>query len=227
MCQSASRVKLILGLSSTSKVEDLWTTRLAQHNADGSPFSLIVVAPSSHLVTSTTPPQPLDMVDSARMLSFDDERWNHLKDGYKTPFDPRPFLRKLENQPATATAWQELWEDLHHQRDVGDASYASIPELVRTHRKGSAPDWNLYAMVAVIELARTESRNPEVPEWLQDDYFRSIQELAKMGTKDILSADESETKRAILSVIAIAKGLRTHGKFLIWYSEDELSEMEP
>ena len=28
MCQSASRVKLILGLSSTSKVEDLWITRL-------------------------------------------------------------------------------------------------------------------------------------------------------------------------------------------------------
>jgi hypothetical protein len=68
-------------------------------------------------------------------------------------------------------------------------------------------------MVAIIELARTESRNPEVPEWLRDDYFRSIQELAQMGTKDILSADESETKRAILSVIAIAKGLRTHGSF--------------
>jgi hypothetical protein len=82
-------------------------------------------------------------------------------------------------------------------------------------------------MVAIIELARTESRNPEVPEWLRDDYFRSIQELAQMGTKDILSADESETKRAILSVIAIAKGLRTHGKFLVAYSEDELSEMEP
>jgi len=25
-------------------------------------------------------------------------------------------------------------------------------------------------MVAIIELARTESRNPEVPEWLRDDY---------------------------------------------------------
>jgi hypothetical protein len=62
---------------------------------------------------------------------------------------------------------------------------------------------------------------------LIDDYFRSIQELAQMGTKDILSADESETKRAILSVIAIAKGLRTHGKFLVAYSEDELLEMEP
>jgi hypothetical protein len=169
----------------------------------------------------------LDMVDSARMLSFDDERWNHLQGGYKTPFDPRPSLRKLESQQDTATAWQELWEELHHQGDVGDASYASVPEFVRIHRKGSTADWNLYAIVATIELARTESRNPEVPEWLRDDYFRSIHELAQMGTKDILSADESETKRAILSVIAIANGLRTHGKFLVAYSEDELSKMEP
>jgi len=65
------------------------------------------------------------------MLSFDDERWNHLTGGYKTPFDPRPFLRRLENQQDTETAWQELWEELHHQMDVGDASYTAIPELLR------------------------------------------------------------------------------------------------
>jgi len=167
------------------------------------------------------------MVDSARMLSFDDERWNHLTGGYKTPFDPRPPLRKLESQQGIADAWQELWEELHHQGDVGEASYAAVPELVRIHRSGSVADWNLYAMVAVIELARTESQNPEVPDWLREDYFRSIQELAQMGTKDILSAQESETKRAILSVIAIARGLRTHAKFLVAYSEDELLQMEP
>jgi hypothetical protein len=34
LCQSASRVKLIHGLSSTSKAEDLWTTRLEQHTAN-------------------------------------------------------------------------------------------------------------------------------------------------------------------------------------------------
>jgi hypothetical protein len=168
-----------------------------------------------------------DMVDSARMLSFDDERWNHLTSGYKIPFDPRPSLRKLESQQDIAAAWQELWEELHHQGDVGDASYAAVPELVRIHRTGGAADWNLYAIVAIIELARTETRNPEVPDWLREDYFNSIQELARMGTKDILSAEESETKRAVLSVIALARGLRTHGKFLVAYSEDELSEMEP
>ena len=56
MCQSASRVKLILGLSSTSKVEDLWTTRLGKAYCHRTPFSLIVVAlfamqNSSHLVS--------------------------------------------------------------------------------------------------------------------------------------------------------------------------------
>lgn len=166
------------------------------------------------------------MVDSARMLSFDNERWNHLTGGYKTPFDPRPSLLKLETQQDTA-AWEELWKELHHQGDVGDASYAAVPELVRIHRNRNATDWNLYAIVAIIELARTESQNPEVPDWLRDDYFRSIQELAQMGTKAILSAEESQAKRAILGVIAIAKGLRTHGKFLVAYSEDELLELEP
>jgi hypothetical protein len=92
---------------------------------------------------------------------------------------------------------------------------------------GGAADWNLYAIVAIIELARTESQNPELPDWLREDCFLSIQELAQIGTKQILPAEDAETKRAILSVIAIAKGLRTHGKFLVEYSEDELLELEP
>jgi hypothetical protein len=113
-----------------------------------------------------------------------------------------------------------------HQGDVGDASYAAVPELVRIHRRHGVADWNTYAMAAIIELARTERGNPKVPEWLQEDYFRSIQELAEMGAKEILRADASEAIRAIPSVIAIARGLRTHGKFLVEYSEDELLEME-
>ena len=57
MCQSASRAKLILGLSSTSKVEDLWTTRLGTAYCQCFPFSLIVVAlgamqNSFHLITT-------------------------------------------------------------------------------------------------------------------------------------------------------------------------------
>jgi hypothetical protein len=160
------------------------------------------------------------------MLNFEDDRWNHLTGGYKTPFDPRPSLRKLENQRDTDAAWKELWEELHHQGDVGDASYASVPELVRIHRDRGGADWNLYAIVAIIELARTESQNPELPDWLQEDYFRSIRELAQMGAKDIQSAEDSEAKRAILSMIAIASGLRIHGRLLVKYSGEELLAMD-
>jgi hypothetical protein len=116
------------------------------------------------------------------MLSLDDSRWDDLSGGYRMKYDPRPSLRKLERHQDTAAAWGELWDELHHQGDVGDASYAAVPELVRIHRNGGAADWNLYAMVAIIELARTEPQNPELPDWLRDDYLRSIQELAQMGT---------------------------------------------
>jgi hypothetical protein len=59
-CQSASRVKLIRGFSSTSKVEDLWITRLGTAYCSPTLFSLIVVTlcvmqNSSHLLTTTNP----------------------------------------------------------------------------------------------------------------------------------------------------------------------------
>ena len=46
------------------------------------------------------------------MLGCDDERCNLLTGGYRTPFDPRPLLRKLENGEENAAAWHELWGEL-------------------------------------------------------------------------------------------------------------------
>jgi hypothetical protein len=31
------------------------------------------------------------------MLSFDDQRWMKLEGGYRTPFDPRPWLELYES----------------------------------------------------------------------------------------------------------------------------------
>jgi len=70
------------------------------------------------LLRQQRPVHRLDVVDSARMVSFDDERWNHLTGGYKIPFDPRPCLRKLENQQDRAAAWEELWDELHCNASV-------------------------------------------------------------------------------------------------------------
>jgi hypothetical protein len=109
---------------------------------------------------------------------------------------------------------------------VGEASYASVPHLVRIHRSDGTVDWNTYAMVAIIELARGKGNNPEVPTWLEEDYHRAIRELAEIGVAEIWRTEDPEAERAILSVIAIAKGLRTHGRFLLKYSEDEMLDFE-
>lgn len=146
--------------------------------------------------------------------------------GYKMPFDPRPLLKKLEAEEDLTKTWKELWTELYHQGDVGDASFAAIPHLVKIYSKRRTADWNTYAIVAIIELARNKGDNPDVPGWLKADYLRAIQELAEIGLKEILRSQDPDVTRAILSILAIAKDLRRHGDLLINYSEDELSELQ-
>jgi hypothetical protein len=160
------------------------------------------------------------------MLSLDDPRWTTLKGGYRTPFDPRPLLKKLHYGDNDEPTWRELWDELHHQGDVGESSYAAVPLIVQAGRNRNVLNWNFYAIVAIIELARTAPGNPEVPTWLAEDYYPAIQELSLIGNRQLAQATDADTVRSILSVIALAKGLRMHAKFLIEYSDDELREIE-
>jgi hypothetical protein len=160
------------------------------------------------------------------MLSLDDKLWQNLEGGYRTQFDPRPSLSKLDTNKDTNAAWDDLWEGLHHQGDVGEASYAAVPHLVRIYRKGGVIDWNTYSIVAVIELARDDGKNPQIPKWLEEDYFKAIRDLAELGAVQVLQTKNPEEIRAILSILAISADARTHAKFLIDYSAEELLEME-
>lgn len=160
------------------------------------------------------------------MLGWDDERWNGLKGGYRMPFDPRPLLRKLESGTDLKAAWHELWDELHHQGDVGEASYAAVPHLVRIHRERGVPDWNSYALVACIELARTHGDNPALPDWLEREYYDSIQELSRIGLSEFERAADPEQVRTILSILAISKGSRAFGELLLNFDEKELFDFE-
>ena len=160
------------------------------------------------------------------MLSLEDKRWQNLDGGYRIQFDPRPSLSKLDTNKDTNAAWHDLWDGLHHQGDVGEASYAAVPHLVRIYRDAGVIDWNTYAIVAVIELARDASKNPLIPKWLEADYFQAIRDLAGLGAVEVLQTRNPEEIRAILSILAISAGARTHAKFLVDYSAEELLEME-
>ena len=54
------------------------------------------------------------------MLNVDDIRWTKLAGGYRVPYDPRAALRKLASGTEVSEAWKELWQELHHQGDVGE-----------------------------------------------------------------------------------------------------------
>ena len=80
-------------------------------------------------------------------------------------------------------------------------------------------------MVALIELARGRGTNPKVPSWLKQDYFQAIQDLAEIGSAQVMSENDPDAVRAMLSVIAIAKGARTHARFMFEYSDEEMTDL--
>jgi hypothetical protein len=160
------------------------------------------------------------------VLSFDDKRWIDMKGGYRVPFDPRQLLQTLESGEDIQGCWQELWHGLYHQGDVDESSYAAVPHLVRIYQNRGEIDWNTYAIVASIELARKYGRNPDVPSWLRRGYEDAINRLATTGLSEISQVNDLETIRSILAIIAIWKGARTYARFIIDFSEDELNELE-
>ena len=160
------------------------------------------------------------------MLKLDDPRWSEMEGGYRIPFDPRPLFGKLQANHDVEAVWNELWNELHHQGDVGEASYAAVPHLVRIHRERGVPDWNTYALVATIELARDSAGNPSMPDSLKPGYDNAIQELADLGRVELSRVKDDENVRSILAILAISKGARVYGRILADFSEDEVLELE-
>jgi hypothetical protein len=125
----------------------------------------------------------------------DDNLWRSLTGGYRIPYDPRPALRSLELGDNVEASWRELSTELYHQGDVGEASYAAVPHLVRIHEQRGIPDRNTYALAAMIEEGRNAPQNPIVPDHLRDAYEQAWGDLVRIGLKELEVANEPLLKR--------------------------------
>ncbi|ATQ42676.1 hypothetical protein [Caulobacter mirabilis] len=142
------------------------------------------------------------------MLDLPEAQWAALKGGYRTPYDPRPAVRALEAGENEDAVWEDLWEEVHHQGDVGDASYVVVVELARLLSEGRSLGWNAYAMAGTIETARLRSAaNPAVPLWLSQDYAVAWVRLRDSALAVLPMADEDDLIGPALAVIALQKGL--------------------
>ena len=155
------------------------------------------------------------------MLALTDKRWQQLHGGYRTPFDASAPLLKLE---AGEAVWDELWEELHHQGDIGEASYAAVPHLVRIARALAGRDWNVYALVATIEIERHRTGNPPLPNWLRADYDAAWNDIAALALSDLAASNDPLIVQSALSVVAVARGQLKLGALLWHLDESEVTE---
>jgi hypothetical protein len=131
----------------------------------------------------------------------------------------------LENEFDVATVWDELWQELHHQGDVGTASYAAVPHLLRVHRARDVPDWNTFGLIGVIELARSARQNPKIPAWLSSGYRQAWNDVVQVACRDLMRSEDATLTSAALGAIAVARGLRPAGEMLLAFTTDELEEI--
>ena len=158
-------------------------------------------------------------------MEDDDPRWQTLAGGYRLPYDPTPALRRLQLQSTSEEAWAELWNQLHHHGDVGEASYAAVPALVRIRKKRGTLGWNLYALAAAIEVGRHRCGNPAMPEWLESDYREAWTDLLSLALTDLATTQDPLLVRSALAAVALAKGEIKLGALVASLDASEIDEL--
>jgi hypothetical protein len=154
------------------------------------------------------------------MLSLTDPIWRALEGGYRIPYDASIALAQMEKGESV---WEELWNELHHQGDIGVASYAAIPQLVRIAEAQQKLDWNLFALASTIEIERHRKNNPPLPNWLARSYEEAWCALVQLVLSTLAGKPDPLTLRCALCVVALGRGDLKLGALLNYVETDEIS----
>ena len=118
-------------------------------------------------------------------LNLGDPRWRELEGGYKgCLYDASAALVRLEvakNLKDVDTIYAELWNELHHQGDVGMASYYALPHLVRIAKETKLVNESVLGLISVIEIQRQKSHNPPLPKLLAEVYHNALVDLLPLA----------------------------------------------
>lgn len=118
------------------------------------------------------------------ILSLSDPRWNEYRTGYnRKSTSVVEWINVLLSENFDDTHWNYLWDELHHQNDVGEASYAVVPYLAQYAKSTNSSNWNIWGFPVVVELARLDIKNPKIPKEIELSYFRSFEILSQEALK--------------------------------------------
>ena len=159
------------------------------------------------------------------LLPLNDPKWKEYRGGYNlVVYDLVPFLTKLQALEMSEEDWNVLWEDLHHQGDLGEASYAVVPYLAEYARSATQIAWHAFGFAAVVELQRTENDNPDVPEEIRDSYFASIKELPMIALERGIDVWDTYCFEPVMACLALSLDHREHARAYLDLTESEIPE---
>ncbi|HMS40310.1 MAG TPA: hypothetical protein PKE69_08795 [Pyrinomonadaceae bacterium] len=93
---------------------------------------------------------------------------------------------KAEETP-NADIWWEIWDTVHHQGDVWVSSYIAVPKILEIYEEKKWLDYNLPAVISVIENCRQKENNPQLPDWLKEEYFQALHKTVQYCAEKISS----------------------------------------
>ena len=141
------------------------------------------------------------------------------------PYDASIALKKMEaveSNKEIDEIFKELWNELHHQGDVGLASYFSLPHLIRISKEKKLVDYNVFGLVAVIETERHDN-NPKLPSEFEAEYLQTIREgvpdLVKLIIQNNWDATLSST---VMAALAAVKGHIEMAKAILKMEDSDL-----
>jgi len=160
------------------------------------------------------------------MLSLDDPRWQNFTSGYQIEYDASKPLKQLEAASSPDEVIQildELWDELHHQGDLGTASYLAVPQLVRIGLAKRLSDWRLISLIGLIETQRHESPIA-VPSQFEAEYFSALQQIEQLVAVNTSLSWDREYASCALAALAASKGQIAMAKVIQDLSDPDLTE---
>jgi len=144
-----------------------------------------------------------------QLLPLDDPRWAAYRGGYnRAPFDVVSLIRRLQREGTSDQFWELVWGDLHHQGDVGEASYALVPYLVDHQSRQIDLDEQLFHYCVVIDLAQPENNSPPIPPELELSYVLALRKLPVLGAEQLRQGCSESVIMGVAAATALAAGHR-------------------
>ena len=155
------------------------------------------------------------------LLPLDDSHWATYRSGYRITYDAVPIIRQLQTEGATEKFWEEVWSELHHQGDVGEATYALVPYLVDYQSQQRELDEHLFHFCVLVDLQQPKNNNPPIPPELEFPYMRAMRELPVIGAEGLKRGAAENVVMGVTAAIALSAGHRVLARAYLEFGRDD------